>query len=106
MKCAAASSISFIVCSAEFFKIKQFGIQQVRRNNTAKGSEHVITKHGDFFAKITDQIFYAFALQVWLRAAQIAGNDGIAHQCGKFFNFRFAAVGKGADDGIAAIIAS
>ena len=102
----SAAFISGIVCSAKFFKIKQFGIEQVRRNNTAEGSEHVITEHGDFSAKIMYQIFYAPALQVRLRAAHVAGDDGIAHQGSELFNFRFAAVGKGADNGIAVIIAS
>ena len=102
----SAAFISGIVCSAKFFKIKQFGIKKVRRNNTAKGSEHVIAKHGNFSAKIMYQIFYAPALQVRLRAAQVAGDDGIAHHGSELYNFRFAAVGKGADNGIAVIIAS
>ena len=98
--------VTGFVFNAKYFKIKQFGIEKVRWNNTAEGSEHVVTKHGDFSAKILYQIFYTSALHVRLRAAQIAGDNGIAHQGSERFNFFFAAVGKGADNGIAAIIAS
>jgi len=90
---------------AQLFKIKQGMIKQMRGNDAAKGREHGITEHWYISGQFFDQALDMLSLQMRLGPANAAGYDGVVHERGECFNVLLMAVGKGADDRVAAVVA-
>lgn len=68
------------------------------------GRHHRVSDIRDLLLQIIDQPAHAFALQI-LHSADSAGDDWILLKSGKRLDIGFAAIGKRADHGIAAVLA-
>src|SRR5437763_150786 len=88
----------------QFPEIEQVRIKQVRRHGVAERRQHRSTNVRDLFFKLFYQSLDARAFQVWLRAAQIAGNDREPSLRREFSEVAFAAVSQRANYGITSVV--
>src|SRR5215813_12135207 len=68
-------------------------------------------KHGsayvrNFFLEVVDQPFDARSFEIWLRAAQVTGNDRKRCGCRKLSNIFFSAVSQRPDNRVSSIVRS
>ena len=57
-------------------KVKQFGVRQMRGHNVLQRGKHAFNASWEAFVPIFQHIADNLALQIGLRAAQVAGDDG------------------------------
>src|SRR5258706_14527045 len=90
--------------SAQLFKIEQLMIEQMRWDDLSERGQHRSTHVRNFLLEFGDQAHDARALQICLRAAEVAGNDRKLHLRGELSDVAFTTVRERADDGVAAIV--
>src|SRR5215471_20419972 len=59
----------------KLLEIKQPRIEQMRRHRITERGQHRGANVGNFFFQLLDQSFDAGTLEIWLRAAEVTGND-------------------------------
>jgi hypothetical protein len=84
-------------------EVEERMIQQVRGHGVAERGQHGAAYVGNLFFQLRDETFDARALQVRLRAAQVAGDDRKLTARGELRDVRFAAISQGADDRVAPV---
>lgn len=84
----------------EVTEIVEVGIEQVRAGDVGKCCHNGAADEGNISFELADQVFDAGALEVWLRAAKVTGNDRELFFFGIGRNVFFLAVGERTDDGV------
>ncbi len=80
-------------------------VHQVRRHDVVQGAEHALDPSGELLVPISEHMADLLALQVFLAAAQGAGDDGEGAVLGPAREVFLGHIGQRADHHVAAIVA-
>src|SRR5258708_5848684 len=86
------------------FEIEQLVIEQMRRDHVSQRVEHRSAHVWNLLLEFGNQFLDARTFQVWLRSAQVAGNDRELLLGGKFSDITLAAIGQRTNDGVPSIV--
>src|SRR5881396_430450 len=81
-------------------------IEKMRRSDIAEGSQHGIAQGWDFMLQLFYQALNPLSLQVLLRAAQVARDDGIPLKIRECRDVRFPAVCQRTNHRVTAVVAA